>query len=162
MIFFKDSEILKTSQQEELIKVIDFTPPFLKIDRYITFNVKADSKILSKGLGGGLMTIEDIEGHNDADMFLAFCGKLLGQGMCIHVGMIYPEDCAKEIKVVNLHPSAIRDFLWNVDERECPFFVETTMDYQGKDHIIMRGKICSEYLNLAYIDNFKIEIRDRH
>ncbi len=53
------------------MEIIDFTPPFLKIEKIAIFGFDRKNIFQNKSIATGILTIEDVKGHYNDAIFLA-------------------------------------------------------------------------------------------
>lgn len=90
--------IYKKLDQEEIMKQIDFTPPFLRIDKMIIFDVNKNSILDSTSLAMGKITLQDTVGHYNDTIFLAMCGLLMSSSAPIHLAVLFPSTAPEVVE----------------------------------------------------------------
>ncbi len=116
----------KTYNQEEICQVIDFKPPFLKIDKVITFDsYEKGNFVTKKSLSVGRLYIEDVDGHFNNTIFLAKCGQLMGQAASILIGALNPGTAPQVVEVDRIQPILSDEYLWQPRKEGSIFFVES-------------------------------------
>lgn len=111
--------------KEQIEGAIDFRPPFLKIEKIIVSQLN-DSVVGSCSIGCGTVTMDDMEGHYNNTIFLAFCGRLMGQSASTHLALLFPNTAPQIVKVERIEPILTVDgTLWKPNKDGSVFFVET-------------------------------------
>jgi len=118
--------IIKKADQNMIMDTIDFTPPFLRTEKIMIFGNK-DDFINSRSLGIGRLTLQDTEGHYNNSVFLAFCGRLMGQSASSHLALLYPNTSPQVVKVDHIEPITSTDTIWKPNKNGSMFFVETDL-----------------------------------
>jgi len=121
--------------QEQIRNTIAFTRPFMKIEKIVILK-DSDDIVGTYSIGSGRVTMDDMEGHYNNTIFLAFCGRLMGQSASTHLALLFPETAPQIVKVERIKPIInADDNLWKPNKNGSIFLVETDV-LRKKAHII--------------------------
>ena len=140
--WLEDRQIVKGFTQEQIMEAIDFTPPFLKIERMVILGMDDDSIIQSKGISIGKMTQQDTEGHYNNTVFLAYCGRLMGQAASSHLGVLFPDTAPQVVKVDRIRPiRSSGNIIWKPNKEGSIFIIETIIIKKKLQVIIVDSRV---------------------
>jgi len=91
-------------EQEEMLKTIDFHPPFLRVEKMMIFDTPHHSFCHSKSLGMGRITTKDTYGHYNDTIYLAMCGWLMASSASIHLAFLFPTTAPQVIEANKVRP----------------------------------------------------------
>lgn len=140
---YKDKQIYKELNKQEIMKIIAFRPPFLRIDKMVVFNNNEDI-LQSKGLGMGVITLKDTAGHYNDTIFLAMCGWLMASSASIHLAVFYSQRYDPQvIKASGVRPllSVENSGIWKPSNENTVFFVESNILKKKMGIILMETNI---------------------
>ena len=153
---FCDQHIMHKVNQKQIMEAIDFAPPFLRIDKMLIF--KGESNFIgSRSIGTGILTQEDTEGHYNNTIFLAVCGRLMGESASAHIGLLFPNTAPQVVKVDHIKPITSSDqTIWKPNKKGSSFLIETVI-VRRKLHVIkVNSRISFGNLVFGIADNATI------
>lgn len=145
-----EEKILKKIMQKEIMKTIDFTPPFLRIEKIIVFGDE-NNIIGSHSIGMGMLTQKDTAGHYNKTIYLAMCGWLMASAASVHISILYPETAPQVVKADGVMPLQLptdKKGLWQPSSDGTVFFVETKVKNKKLQLVIAETKI--SFANVLY------------
>ncbi|MEW6170353.1 MAG: hypothetical protein AB1472_02170, partial [Candidatus Omnitrophota bacterium] len=95
--------------QKKIMEIIDFTPPFLKIQKIAVLGSNREDIYSIKGIATGILTFEDTNGHYNNAIHLAQCGQLMASAASIYLAILFPSTAPQVVKVdqIKLSPQSI-------------------------------------------------------
>ena len=89
--------------QKDIIKQIDFHPPFLRTEKIAIF--KNNSGIVNyRSLGMGTIFPKDTNGHYNSTIYLAMCGWLMASTSSVHLAYNYPNTAPQVVEADKVKP----------------------------------------------------------
>lgn len=156
---YNDTEIWKKLDKQQIMGLIDFTPPFLRIDKIIVFNQNKKTPFQSSSLGIGVVTPRDTAGHYNETIFLAMCGWLMASSASVHLAALFPSDEAPQVVEANgvkPLPSMEGKNLWKPARKGTAFFVETAIIKKKMQLVRMRTMITFGNILFGTIEELKL------
>lgn len=124
----KTRSIFRQVDQKQIMEAIDFRPPFLRIEKMVILGTDDNSVLKSKAISIGTMTQEDTEGHYNNTVFLAYCGRLMGQAASAHIGLLFPNTAPQVVKVDRIRPIKSQDTsIWKPNREGSIFLIESVI-----------------------------------
>lgn len=121
--FCKNSFVFEKFNQKQIMEIIDFTPPFLKIEKMAVVGVDRENIFQNKGIATGVLNSEVAKGHYNDTLFLAMYGQLMASAASIYIAILFPSTAPQVIEVDCIKPSRDR-VLWKPVINGSRFFVE--------------------------------------
>ncbi|MEW6170891.1 MAG: hypothetical protein AB1472_04980, partial [Candidatus Omnitrophota bacterium] len=150
---YENQQISKRLNQQEIMKIIDFTPPFLKINKIIIFNVDKNQINQTFGLGMGVITSKDTSGHYNETIFLALCGWLMASAVSIHLAVLFPSAAPEVIEAKGVRP--IEKDIWKPPAKGTIFWVETHVIEKRGQSVMMKTRISFDKIPYGVADESK-------
>lgn len=134
---YANVEIEAALEQKDIIKIIDFFPPFLRTDKLIIFGKDI---VGSRSIGIGKVKKDDMEGHYNNTVYLAFAGRLMPSTTSIHLAYFFPNSAPQAIEgqSIRVEKNIYNNGLIIPSNEGSDFFVES---------IVLKKK-----LNLIYVE----------
>lgn len=162
---YSDTWISKKLNQKEIMDVIDFEPPFLKVDKIVVFDTfKNGSPTQEKSITTGMATLQDTKGHYNDTMFLAFCGWLMASSASVHLAVLFPKTVPQVIEANGVRPLLSLDHrkhIWKPAPEGTRFFVETNILRQKLKLAITTTTITFSDILFGVVDELKLIIDTR-
>lgn len=159
----KGHYLYKKAGKKEIMKTIDFGPPFLRIEKIAIFG--NENELLSGySIGCGCVSSKDTEGHYNKTIYLAMCGWLMATSASIHINFLYPNTAPQVVKadgVMPLHPPTEKTGLWQPSERGTKFWVETRILKRKMQLIVAETKITFNILLYGTIRELKLILTNK-
>ena len=149
-----NKQIYRKLNRQEITKIIDFTPPFLKIDKMIIFDAGNDSVLQSSSLAVGTITLKDIEGHYNDTVFLAMCGLLMSSAASVYLAPLFPGTAPEVIEAKGVRP--IEKEIWKPADNGSTFWLETSIIKKKLRVVIVRAKIYLDSIPYGMVDELKL------
>ncbi len=145
--------------QQQIMRIIDFAPPFLKIHRMVIGAPNPSDPLHSKSLSMGVVTQADTEGHYNRTIFLALCGQLMASSASIHLAHLFPNSAPQVIKANGVKPVTFSDVdgqLWQPSKKGTRFFVESEITRKKMQLVLMKTSISFEGVHYGVIDELRL------
>lgn len=148
--------------QHQIMKIIDFTPPFLKIDKIIIFDRK-DSLVQTTSLGAGIVTTKDTSGHYNDTIFLAMCGMLMATSASIHLAVLFPPKAPQVIEASGVKPllSIQNNGMWRPSNKGTSFLVETNILRKKLQLVIVKTNVTFGKILYGTIEELKLVLTQK-
>lgn len=156
---YNDKPIYKKLSQQQIMDIIDFMPPFLRIDKMIVFKSNEDSILQSKSLAMGKITLKDMSGHYNNSVFLAMCGLLMASSASIHIAVLYPETSPQVVEANGV--KAEEKKVWKPADEGTYFWVETTIVKKKLNLIITKPRISFDKVPFGTVNELKIVLMQK-
>jgi len=147
---YENQQISKRLNQQEIMEMIDFTPPFLKIDKIIIFNADKNQLDQTFSLGMGVITSKDTSGHYNETIFLAMCGWLMASAVSIHLAVLFPLTAPEVIEAKGVKP--IEKGIWKPPGKGTIFWVETRVIEKRGQSVMMETRISFDKIPYGVAD----------
>lgn len=141
--------------REEIMKTIDFTLPFLKIEKMAVLGSNRQNIFNLKGLATGILTTNDTKGHYNDTIFLAQCGQLMGSAASIYLAILFPTTAPQVIEVDSIRPSKDKT-LWKPSLKGSRFFIETHILKKKMQVIIVNVRITFGEIFMGEVERLKL------
>lgn len=154
---YADFEVEQIVDKKQMMSVIDFTDPFLRIDEMAILN--NNSKIENSiSIGMGRVYLEDTEGHYNNTIYLAMCGWLMASSASVHVAELIPEYAPQVVEAgrVRPMPGVENNGLIRPAKDGTPFFVETKVLKKKMGLLVCETNISFSNVHYGTIGNLKI------
>ena len=150
----KNNYVFKKFDQKQIMRVIDFAPPFLKIQKIVILNADGGSNLQTKGLAMGIVTTKDTAGHYNDTVFLAMCGALMASTASIHLAVLFPSTAPEVIEANGVRPE--EKGIWKPSDRGTVFWVETTIIKKKLRLASVRTRISFDKVPYGVVDELKL------
>lgn len=156
-------KIYRKLNQKQIMELIDFTPPFLRIDKMIISDVSKDSVLGSTSLGMGVITPQDTTGHYNESIFLAMCGWLMASSASIHIAALFPTKAPQVIEASGVKPliTPENSGIWKPSTNGTTFFVETTIVKKKLQLVVVRTTITFGKILFGTIELLKLILTEK-
>lgn len=154
----KGRHVLAKLDQSQLMKILDLSPPFLKIQRIIVTSNDSRDILQSKSLGVGVITQADTKGHYNELLSLALCGQLMASTAAIHLAALFPKTAPQAIEVNGIKPhlSVLKaGGLWKPSAQGTPFFAESSIVKKKMQLVWVATKISFGKIPYGIIEELK-------
>lgn len=151
---YQDNYILAKFEQQQISEIIDFSPPFLKIDKVAVLGFNRSDFLQTKALGTGLITPKDTAGHYNDTIFLAFCGRLMASLASIHLAILFPETAPQVIEANGVRSEDRR--VWKPSPQGTRFLVETNIVKRKLQLIVTSVKLSFDGIPYGVVDELKL------
>jgi len=160
----KDSYVSKKLDKRQIMQLIDFTPPFLRIERMVLLGDEKNI-LTTRSIGMGVVSAKDTEGHYNNTIFLAMCGWLMASSASVHLASLYPDTAPQVVKadgVMPLHLPADKKELWRPSDEGTVFLVETNIIKKKMQLILTETKISFHNLLYGTIKQLKLVLTPKN
>ena len=151
----KENYIFEKFDQKQIMKVIDFKPPFLKIEKMVVLAPDGQDLICRWSVGTGILTVDDTKGHYNDTIFLAQCGWLMGSAASIFLAILFPSTSPQVVEVDRIRPSTDRT-LWKPSPNGSRFFIETRILKKRLQVVIVNVKITFGDIFMGEVERLKL------
>jgi len=151
---YVDKQIYRKLDRREITKTIDFTIPFLKIDKIVVFGPEKDPALNSSSLAVGTITRKDISGHYNDTIFLAMCGMLMSSAASIYLGALFPEVAPEVIEAKRVRP--IEKEVWRPADNGSTFWVEVSILKKKLKVVVVKARISFDPMPYGVVDELKL------
>lgn len=141
--------------QKQIMSIIDFSPPFLKIDKMAVFKKNGEDIISSFSLSTGKVSRDDTAGHYNDTIFLAMCGWIMGSSASVHIAALFPDTSPQVVEVDCIRPTKNRE-LWIPSERGSSFFVSAEVIKKRMQVILVNVKIFFGDIFMGEVERLKL------
>jgi len=155
--FIEDIQAINKYDMGQIQKIIPFKPPFLSIEKIVTFNSAVESNKYAESVGSGIVTKEDTKGHYNDSIYLAMCGKLMGQTASIHSAILFRDYLPQVVEVDTIKP-ARGSKLWKPIEDGNYFFVNSKITKKKLNILIVNVKIFFGDIFIGEVEGLKIAL----
>ncbi len=152
---FRENYIFEKFDQKQIMKVIEFKPPFLKIEKMVVLGFDKQDFLTTRGVGTGILTLNDTKGHYNDTIFLAQCGWLMGSAASIYLAILYPSTAPQVVEVDCIRPSKNR-ILWKPSPDGSRFFVETRVLKKKLQVVIVNVRITFGDILMGEVERLKL------
>lgn len=156
-IICMDGCLLGQFDQKEIMGIIDFVPPFLRIDKMALIGSDRTDILRIRSLASGILTVEDTKGHYNDTVFLAKCGQLMGSAASIYLAILFPSTAPQVIEVDRIRPSDDKT-LWKPSPGGSRFFIETVILRKKLHVIIVNVKITFGEIFMGEVEKLKLAL----
>lgn len=151
----KNNYILEKFNQQQIMEIIDFSRPFLKIEKMIVLGLDRNDILQNISLATGILTTNDTKGHYNDTIFLAECGRLMGSAASIYLAILFSSTAPQVVEVDHIKPSKDRT-LWKPSSRGSRFFIETRILKKKLQVIIVNVKITFGDIFMGEVEKLKL------
>ncbi len=150
---YEGKQIYKKLNHKQIMEVIDFASPFLRIEKMIVFDDNKDSMLQNSGLGMGIVTSKDTSGHYNETLFLAMCGWLMSVAVSVHLAVLFPSTAPEVIEANVIRP--VEKGLWKPGKKGTIFWVETSVIKKEPGLITVGTRISFDELLYGIVEESK-------
>ena len=154
----KTETVFKKADQVQIMEAIDFTPPFLQIEKMIILG-NGSEREKTKSIGTGVITQQDTDGHYNKTIYLALCGKLMGMAASVHLGLLYPHTAPQVVEVGRIIPTE-KD-IWRPSDKGSIFVVEAQVMRQKLHLVVMEVKISFGEMIMGTVNDLKLILTEK-
>jgi len=101
---YREMRILTELDQQRITQVIDYSPPFLKVEKIIIAGDRTGDPCHSRSLATGRIGQDETAGHYNNSIFLALCGQLMASSTSIHLAALFPKTAPQVIEASGVKP----------------------------------------------------------
>lgn len=155
----KDHFVFEKFNQEQIMKVIDFTPPFLKTEKIVVLSTDRGSILETRSLGMGFVTPKDTFGHYNETIFLAMCGWFMASTASVFLAMLFPTTAPQVVEANGIKPFPLlgeEKGLWKPSPAGTAFFVESVILKKKLQLVIMKTTIAFDNILYGTIEELKL------
>lgn len=155
----KDNYVSEKFDQKQILKVIDFVPPFLKIQKMVVLSTDRRDILQAKSLGIGVVTPKDTTGHYNQTIYLAMCGWLMASSASVFLAILFPTTAPQVVEANGVKPlplSGEMKGLWKPASPGTTFFVESTIIKKKLQLVIMKTTITFDNIHFGIIEELKL------
>ena len=152
---FQKNYLFERFNQKQIMKIIDFQPPFLRIDRVAVLGSDRQDMLQIRGIAAGTLTLDDTAGHYNNTLFLAMYGLLVASAAQIYLAMLFPATAPQVIKLDWIKPSRDR-ILWKPDVKGSRFFIETQIVNKKLQMLVANTRMFSDQYFMGEIKGLKL------
>ncbi len=155
----RDNYVFEKFDQKQIMGVIDFAPPFLKIQKIVILSPDRRDILQTKSLGMGVVTPKDTAGHYNETIFLAMCGWLMASAASVFLAMLFPTTAPQVVEANGIKPLPLSEEakgLWKPAPSGTAFFVESTIIKKRLQLIIMKTTISFDNVLYGVIEELKL------
>jgi len=155
----QDNYLTEKFDQKQIMKVIDFVPPFLKIQKMVVLSTDRQNILQAKSLGIGVVTPKDTTGHYNQTIYLAMCGWLMASSASVFLAILFPTTAPQVVEANGVKPfplSGEMKGLWKPASPGTTFFVESTIIKKKLQLIVMKTTITFDNIHFGVIEELKL------
>ena len=140
----------KCLDQPEMMKIIDFHPPFLRAEKIAIFEEENSGIKNYRSLGMGLIYPADTNGHYNSTIYLAMCGWLMASTASVHLAYNFSEFAPQVVEADKVKPFKSVDGIGSLKPRPqgTTFWVETIIRKSKLKLVLVTTNI--SFGNFAY------------
>lgn len=156
---YRNHFVFEKFNREQIMKVIDFTPPFLKTEKIVVLSTDRGSILDTKSLGMGFVTPKDTSGHYNETIFLAMCGWLMASTASVFLAMLFPTTAPQVVEANGIKPFPLLGEdkrLWKPASSGTVFFVESVILKKKLQLVIMKTTITFDNILYGVIEELKL------
>jgi hypothetical protein len=148
---------------EGIKQAIAFGDPFLRTDRLVLFKRGDNGAIPTLSIGVGKVYREDMLGHYNTTVYLAFAGRLMPSTASIHLALVCPNTSpqAVEGKSIRMAKGAFNNGLIQPAEQGTTFYVLTEITRMKLSLVFANTRIYFGAANFGMIDTLKFVLTPR-
>jgi hypothetical protein len=156
----KHSSFVKLNKND-ITKTVDFFDPFLRTEKLVIFG---DDIVGSASIGIGTVFIEDLVGHYNNTIYLAFAGRLMPSTATIHLAHFFPNTCpqAVEGKSIRMDKEAMNGGLLQPKKEGTIFYVESIVTKKKLNLVLLETNIMFGQAKFGLIENLKFVLTDKN
>lgn len=157
----KNNYVFERFDQKQIMGVIDFAPPFLKIQKMAVLSRDRRSILQTKSLGFGIVTPQDTAGHYNETIFLAMCGRLMASAASVFLAILFPTTAPQVVEANGVRPLPLLEEakgLWKPAPSGTTFFVESTIIKKKLQVVIMRTTISFDDILYGVIEELTLAL----
>ena len=157
---YSDKGIFVHLSGSEIEKTVDFYKPFLRTEQMVIFG---DDIVGSSSIGVGNVFPEDMEGHFNKTIYLAFAGRLMPSTATIHIAYFFPKTApqAVEGKSIRMDKDAFNGGLIQPKKGGSKFYVETIVTKKKMNLVLVETHIMFGQAKFGLIENLKFILTDK-
>lgn len=161
---YKDNYVFEKFDQKQIMGVIDFAPPFLKIQKIAVLSTDRRSILQTKSLSMGIITPQDTAGHYNETIFLAMCGWLMASAASVFIAILFPTTAPQVIEANGVRPLPLLEEakgLWKPAPPGTTFFVESTIIKKRLQLVVMKTTISFDNVFYGVIEELKLVLTSK-
>ena len=151
----RENYLFEKFDKKQIMKVIDFSPPFLKIEKMVVLGFDRQDLSTTRGVGTGILSIDDTKGHYNDTIFLAQCGWLMGSAASVYLAILFPSTAPQVVEVDRIRPSTDR-ILWKPSPNGSRFFIEICILKKKLQVVIVNVKITFGEIFMGEVEKLKL------
>ncbi len=153
---YQQMRILAELEQKDIMQVLDFKPPFLKVERIVVTD-RSGSPHSSRSLAMGHISEADTRGHYNSSIFLALCGQLMASAVSIHLATLFPNTAPQVIEASGVKPIDLSSAttLLRPSKQGATFFVDSQIVRKKLKLIWTASNIYFGSLHYGIIEDLK-------
>lgn len=146
--------VFERFDQKQIMKVIDFEPPFLLVQKMAIFASDRQNILDIKSVGMGILTTNDTKGHYNDTIFLAKCGQLMASAASIYLAILFPSTAPQVIQADGVRP--VEKEIWKPAEQGTLFWVEVAVIKKKLNLVSVGTRIFFDNILYGKVDELKL------
>ena len=157
---YENKESFVHLSSKEIEKIVEFYPPFLRTENMVIFG---NEVVGSASIGVGTAFPEDMEGHYNKTIYLAFAGRLMPSTATIHLAYFFPKTAPQAIegKSIRMDKDAFNGGLIQLKKGGTKFYVETIVIKKKINLILVETFITFGQARFGLIENLRFILTDK-
>ena len=145
---------------KDIQNLLHFSPPFLRTENMVIFG---DNIIGSSSIGTGTVYPEDMDGHYNNTVYLAFAGRLMPSTATIHLAHFFPDTSpqAVEGEKIKMDKDAFNGGLIQPKKGGSKFYVETTVTKKKMSLVLVETVIMFGKARFGMIQNLRFVLTEK-
>lgn len=145
----------------QIESIVDFHEPFLRTDHMLIFG---DDIVGSSSIGVGRIYPEDMVGHFNTTVYLAFAGRLMPSTATIHLAYFFPETApqAVEGESIRMAKDAFNGGLIQPKKEGTIFYVETIVKKKKLNLVLVETNIMFGKASFGLIENLRFLLTEKN
>jgi hypothetical protein len=157
---YKDYSSYVHLSRSQIEKLVEFHNPFLRTDNMVIFG---DEIVGSASIGVGTAYPEDMEGHFNKTVYLAFAGRLMPSTSTIHLAYFFPKTAPQAVQgeSIRMAKDAFNNGLIQVKKEGTVFYVETVVKKKKMNLVLVETNISFGQAKFGLIENLRFVLTDK-
>jgi len=138
-----------------------FSPPFLRTENMVIFG---DVIVGSRSIGVGTVYPEDMAGHFNDTVYLAFAGRLMPSTATIHLAHFFPDTSPQAVEggSIKVDRDALNGGLIRPKKSGSKFYVETTVTKKKLNLVLVETSIMFGKARFGVIQNLRFVLTEKN
>lgn len=151
----KNNYILEKFNQKQIMEVIAFAPPFLKIEKMVIVGYDKNNILQNRSIMTGLLSIEDTKGYYNDAISVGKYGWLMGSAASIYLAALFPISAPQVVEVsrISLLEEKVPSRQGDTENR---FFIEVRIIKKKLHMVLVNVRIFFDNILTAEVETMKL------
>jgi hypothetical protein len=157
---YRGQDKFKHLSGKNIQNLLQFSPPFLRTENMVIFG---DDALGSSSIGVGTVYPEDMEGHYNDTVYLAFAGRLMPSSATIHLAHYFPNTSPQAVEGENIRmdKEALNGGLLQPKKGGSKFYVETRVTKKKMALVLVETSIMFGKSRFGMIQNLRFVLTEK-